>query len=207
MRRRATTSPLAPSARGSSRASSVIASGFDTSSLRSIRAALLTEASGRAPRTVMRGGSSGLGRSSSTLRSTQVPSRAHCWKGSTRPSSKQDAENCPLLSEKSAAMKSLPFLVLRRFTPSTSAAMTAPVRAAPAPRPHSSGCHRCARHWPRPPSRNSLHRDGQRNRTRNSRVLAAMLFGSRSMQARFSATAGLRQPHRSSAPNNRRLPA
>ena len=45
-----------------------------------MRAALCTSASGRAPRTVTRGGSSGLGLSSSTLSSTQVPSAAQRWK-------------------------------------------------------------------------------------------------------------------------------
>ena len=111
--------------------SSVSASAVWMSSVSNMRASFLASASGRAPRTVTRGGSSGLGASSSTLSSTQVPSAAQRWKLSTSDSSKQAALNWPEVSEKSARTNSPPRRVRPLETPSTIAAITAGMRPPP----------------------------------------------------------------------------
>ena len=85
----------------------------------------LTAESGRAPRTVRRGGSSGLGASSSTVSSRHSPAAAQRSKSGTSVSAKQAAENWPEASEKSARTKVPPLRVRALVMPSTSAAITA----------------------------------------------------------------------------------
>ena len=124
-----TTSSLLPPCKGASiNASWCIASGFATSICILRRVELTSPSSGLALRTAKRGCSSPARMSISTLSNKHAASFAHSAICAATPSSKQLAENCPLLSEKSISTNRLPLRESRQRTPSIKAAIVAGLR-------------------------------------------------------------------------------